>query len=573
MISVGGQGTLVACSQDGRAPGFPSGVGAVLRPLGPHRRSARARRSSPGRSRAATSSGARRCSRSASWEWAARRSSRSASAAPAAARPSARCSRSCAAGTPPRARRHSASPATRPRACARARPSWRGSSSSPSRAPTARPAGCCSSSAGAPRRCTAWSMATRGGRSFSIAFSGTRGCSMRSSCRGPPGSRVPACTITCSHSCSRTADATASSPPCAGCPTRWTRSSPPGPGSRRIRASGRRCSTRSGTTSSRRRRERSCSTRSTAASCAGARPRASRAPETGRRRRCSVRRWRSCKESTRATCCGRSASRRTGPTIARPGCSTSSVRTPRPRCAGSRAQRSSAAGTRTPGPTSASCSQRARRRTTSTSRPLSGRCGRTLAHRAAPTSSAGRCAPATSGHASASRSRRSSRSTVAVGARTSCSRKRGDSRSPGRSARSSRALGARGRPEDLVFLHEAFPSEESAAFNRAAAHELLRRQDPAALPVLRAAIWRGPWDRSVLACALLLEQGDFPALRDELERAPATATEADLRRVGFALGRWGGMAEVDALARGRRAAGTDPVLQGAVLGALAARTY
>jgi hypothetical protein len=59
------------------------------------------------------------------------------------------------------------------------------------------------------------------------------------------------------------------------------------------------------------------------------------------------------------------------------------------------------------------------------------------------------------------------------------------------------------------------------------------------------------------------------ALIDELDTAPRTAGDRDLRRVGFAIGEWGGLSAVEKLARERRE--TDPGLQGALLGALAAR--
>ena len=60
-------------------------------------------------------------------------------------------------------------------------------------------------------------------------------------------------------------------------------------------------------------------------------------------------------------------------------------------------------------------------------------------------------------------------------------------------------------------------------------------------------------------------------LHDELASAPTEARPEDLRRIGYALGQWGGLAAVEALAR-RRGSG-DPALQGAYLGALATRTH
>jgi hypothetical protein len=61
-------------------------------------------------------------------------------------------------------------------------------------------------------------------------------------------------------------------------------------------------------------------------------------------------------------------------------------------------------------------------------------------------------------------------------------------------------------------------------------------------------------------------------LVDELSRPPRQATSADLRRVGFAVGVWGGLAEVDHLAKQLRFNSGHPALQGALLGALTQRT-
>jgi hypothetical protein len=77
----------------------------------------------------------------------------------------------------------------------------------------------------------------------------------------------------------------------------------------------------------------------------------------------------------------------------------------------------------------------------------------------------------------------------------------------------------------------------------------------------------------LLAAGLFAETLGVRALREELERAPPAASSKDLRRVGFALGEWGGMSAVQELARTLRNNAADPALQGAVLGALASRTY
>ena len=78
-------------------------------------------------------------------------------------------------------------------------------------------------------------------------------------------------------------------------------------------------------------------------------------------------------------------------------------------------------------------------------------------------------------------------------------------------------------------------------------------------------------NRSILTGAAFVEVSSIEALRQELELPPRNATTRDLRRVGFALGEWGGIKQVDAL--GLRTSSGDPALQGALLGALAARTH
>ncbi len=136
-----------------------------------------------------------------------------------------------------------------------------------------------------------------------------------------------------------------------------------------------------------------------------------------------------------------------------------------------------------------------------------------------------------------------------------------------------KALGQRGLKEDLEFIVEHFPSEDDEIVNLAIAQVLVERGMPEALPLLQSAIWRGPWDRSILACGLLVETFGFRALTDELERPPAAATSKDLRRVGFALGEFGGLERAEAFARQLRTGTGDPILQGALLGALSARTH
>lgn len=134
-----------------------------------------------------------------------------------------------------------------------------------------------------------------------------------------------------------------------------------------------------------------------------------------------------------------------------------------------------------------------------------------------------------------------------------------------------RALVRVGANAEVASLLTFFPLEDSRAVNVQIALAMCVRRDPAVLPLLRAALWRGPFDRSVLAGGLIVHAAGIDSLRVELDRPPKGALPADVRRVGYALGEWGGTPEVERLGRRRTAA--DPALQGALLGALGARTH
>jgi hypothetical protein len=125
--------------------------------------------------------------------------------------------------------------------------------------------------------------------------------------------------------------------------------------------------------------------------------------------------------------------------------------------------------------------------------------------------------------------------------------------------------------EDIDLLHDLFPYEDEIEVNVELACALLRLHDPAVTSVLRAALWTEPWNRSVLAGALWIDAIGLDSLRLEVQHPPPGAGARDQRRVGFALGEWGGVDEVEWLAA-RLSAG-DPGLEGAMLGALGARTH
>lgn len=141
-------------------------------------------------------------------------------------------------------------------------------------------------------------------------------------------------------------------------------------------------------------------------------------------------------------------------------------------------------------------------------------------------------------------------------------------------AEGARAIAALARglgPDDIACLRELFPADADADVQVELAVALLALRDPAALPVLRAALWSEPWNLSVLAGLVWIDVDGIDSLRLELGHPPLGASERDRRRVGFALGEWGGLAEVERLAA--RWSATDPALQGAVLGALGDRTH
>ena len=125
-----------------------------------------------------------------------------------------------------------------------------------------------------------------------------------------------------------------------------------------------------------------------------------------------------------------------------------------------------------------------------------------------------------------------------------------------------------GRHEEARAVLEGIEGDDSGPERTLA---LAKARDPKILPLLRAALWDEPLHRSILAGALIIDVAGVDALRDELQHPSLDASLRDLRRVGFALGEFGGLEQVEIL--GERLGSVDPALQGALLGALAARTY
>ena len=133
-----------------------------------------------------------------------------------------------------------------------------------------------------------------------------------------------------------------------------------------------------------------------------------------------------------------------------------------------------------------------------------------------------------------------------------------------------RGLSRNAGPEDVAALRGVFPVPGELELNVELGLALLHNGDPIMLQPVREALWKGSWNRSILAAAVLIDLAGMETLRSEARRPPGTVSLRDLRRIGFALGEWGGLPEVERLAR--RSSSRDPVLQGALLGALAART-
>ena len=133
------------------------------------------------------------------------------------------------------------------------------------------------------------------------------------------------------------------------------------------------------------------------------------------------------------------------------------------------------------------------------------------------------------------------------------------------------ALATRPDGRDLDVLGDMYPVEDNTGLNAELGRALIDSGTSQGLAIVRSAIWRGPWNRSVLASGLLIRLRGLSGLREELSSPPLGIGSRALRRVGFALGQWGGFQELEDLARDRRPG--DPAVGGAYLGALGARTH
>ncbi|MFT7667709.1 MAG: hypothetical protein ACI8X5_000392 [Planctomycetota bacterium] len=143
----------------------------------------------------------------------------------------------------------------------------------------------------------------------------------------------------------------------------------------------------------------------------------------------------------------------------------------------------------------------------------------------------------------------------------------------GRGARCVRALVGRDAAAHIDLFLRYFPAEDDLLLNIALGRAIIAAQDDMALRFLRPALWKGSFDLSVLAGLVIVRMHGLYALREEITLAPLNVRVEDFRRVGFALGEWGGVQEVNHMMGREGLLPNSPVLQGALLGALGKRTH
>ena len=137
------------------------------------------------------------------------------------------------------------------------------------------------------------------------------------------------------------------------------------------------------------------------------------------------------------------------------------------------------------------------------------------------------------------------------------------------------ALARRPVVDDLSTLRAWFPAEpgpRTMTLNMELAGILAQLSDPVVMPLLQTALWRSRFEVSMLAGARIVESDGLSALREHALNPPALVRSEDVRRVGYALGLWGGFPELDALTARLRHNSGAPAVQGAMLGVLSTRT-
>ena len=132
-----------------------------------------------------------------------------------------------------------------------------------------------------------------------------------------------------------------------------------------------------------------------------------------------------------------------------------------------------------------------------------------------------------------------------------------------------RALRRSPGTRELKALTSLFPTN-GLEVNIELALALIDSNHPTGIGLLTRALWNPPLDLSALAGALIVHERGVLALQQELASPPTPVSIGSIRRVGFALGEWGGVEALEELAQHRPS--HDPALQGAYLGAMSVRT-
>lgn len=137
-----------------------------------------------------------------------------------------------------------------------------------------------------------------------------------------------------------------------------------------------------------------------------------------------------------------------------------------------------------------------------------------------------------------------------------------------------RGLSRNSSTEDIKLLARLLPREAAPKMNAELAVALAKAAHRGPEPLFQAAVWTLPYNQSVLAAGCVRATYGEATLLDWVVDPPASADEEDIRRLGWAIGEWGGIPAVQALQRrlGTTSGAELPALQGAIFGAYAART-
>ena len=128
---------------------------------------------------------------------------------------------------------------------------------------------------------------------------------------------------------------------------------------------------------------------------------------------------------------------------------------------------------------------------------------------------------------------------------------------------------------ELNHILTYFPSDTVGRTDMVVAGACVRVSRTEVEPLISSALWSGSIHLSLLAAALTRERSGEVRLMLWALEPPMSASSEDLRRVGYCIGQLGGMASMEEISRRLGSSGgTDrPLLQGALLGAMGARTH